>query len=284
MTRGCVGNCSFCCIGTIHGIRGYRRHSNEWLYNSIIHYKKKYKKFKHIRIVDDAVHIYKKDNKDFFRFLDKHDIHYSDNTKYIFFIHFEFVDEESVQILHNGGLKIIMLNIDASCERVFKEEANKFGNWNKIKDVVKLFHKYDIMVFFKIIIGYPGETLEEIRNIPKVIKELGVDFFDVNVLIPFKGTKIFNIALKDNKLGYFNDEDRDLYLVEDYPYYLKYFTKKEICIAMRDIEEEQIKIVEEKIKNGYYDSCNEVQQYSIKEILQAYREDIEMYNKYEDKF
>jgi radical SAM superfamily enzyme YgiQ (UPF0313 family) len=70
---------------------------------------------------------------------------------------------------------------------------------DKIFSIVKLFEKYPAVVvrgFF--IIGMPEETSDTLNQTYEMIRQIKIDCPEINNLIPFKGTKIFDQAQRDN--------------------------------------------------------------------------------------
>ena len=69
-----------------------------------------------------------------------------------------------------------------------------------VKQIIKLIKKYDIDLAANFIIGFPGETWEEIRQTIKFAEEIDIDYIKLFIATPCPNTELYRIAKEKNYL------------------------------------------------------------------------------------
>ena len=100
------------------------------------------------------------------------------------------VNEEMIAHLKKAGCQGIHYGVEAGTEKILRM-LNKGITIEQVKEVFDLTRKYKIPILAYFMIGSPKETLEDIYQTFKVMKELNPDYVHVTVLTPFPGTKIY---------------------------------------------------------------------------------------------
>jgi magnesium-protoporphyrin IX monomethyl ester (oxidative) cyclase len=108
------------------------------------------------------------------------------------------VDETLFKKMIKAGCTKINLAVESGSERILKA-SNKNIELDYIRKVFKYTKKYNISTTAYFMIGFPTETIEDIRKTQAMIKELSPNWVYVNVLIPLPPTQYYKWAV-DNRL------------------------------------------------------------------------------------
>ena len=106
------------------------------------------------------------------------------------------VNEEVIAHLKKAGCQGIHYGVEAGTDKILKI-LNKGITINQVKEVFNLTRKYRIPILAYFMIGSPKETLEDIYQTFKVMKDLNPDYVHLTILTPFPGTKIYFDGLGD---------------------------------------------------------------------------------------
>lgn len=114
------------------------------------------------------------------------------------------VDEEMCQILKNLNVKTIVFGFESGSDRILKYIKNDSRlSAETNKNAVNLCHKFNFNVYGCLMIGMPGEKLEDMDKTIEFIdfaRKTGVARLWVQVLIPLPSTEIWEIAKKRGKI------------------------------------------------------------------------------------
>lgn len=82
----------------------------------------------------------------------------------------------------------------------------------KVREMIKLAASFKIKTGTFIMLGYPGETVEDIQETICHLKEGNPDYFTINLAYPIKGTKLFEETepLINNSKDLFQTPDREI--------------------------------------------------------------------------
>lgn len=100
------------------------------------------------------------------------------------------VNEEVIAHLKKAGCQGIHYGVEAGTDKILKI-LNKGIAINQVKEVFNFTRKYKIPILAYFMIGSPEETLEDIYQTFKVMKDLNPDYVHLTILTPFPGTKIY---------------------------------------------------------------------------------------------
>jgi len=198
-SRGCPFSCIFCASHTVHGKKmRYRSADN---------------------VVKEVRTLYEKYGVDIFMPMD--DLFIS-NKKIsmkllealrnigIPDIQFQFpnglnvslLDEEIIDLLVEMGMKVAFLAVESGSESVQKYIVKKRCELAKTERLVKHMQGKGVMVRCFFIIGFPGETVEQMMETIQFAKKLQPDWCVFHVAAPLKGSKMYDMSVD---LGYFED-------------------------------------------------------------------------------
>lgn len=196
-TRGCPMRCTFCAAHCVHG-RKIRAHSIDYIMRHIDWLVANFD-INHLLIEDDMFNFSSERTIEFCKALSK---------KYHNRFTIEFpnglalwnLSEEVIKYLKKIGLKTATIGIESGNEYVQKNIMKKNLNLSLIKQKVDLLKKYNIGVRAFYIVGFPGETLEMMKDTIQFALELGIDWSEIKVLTPLVGSEIYDIAEKKGYL------------------------------------------------------------------------------------
>ena len=198
-TRGCPFGCSFCQVETISG-RKVRARDPEDFVDELIFLKQRYG-IKSLIFVDDNIVM----AKDFFiRMLElfiekKLDLKFFIGAFAIFLLTDELLD-----LMVKAGCVGVNVAIEAGTERVLKEIIHKPVNLEKAKDMIAKIISRGLYCLANFIVGFPGETWNEIRETIRYAETCGADYVKIFVAVPLNRTKMRDAA---KKMGVLTDSE-----------------------------------------------------------------------------
>jgi len=191
-SRGCPFRCTFCVSHTIHG-RKIRRHSPDRIIGDIRKVKEEYG-VNTILIEDDLFLSDKRNALVILRSLEGMTIEFPNGLSV------QHLDEEIIDALIMAGMKMATIAVESGCERVLNEIIRKpYGRLSKVQDVTALLRKKKVYVRAFFIIGFPGETMEEIEETISFMKSVGFNWNAIMIATPLKGSELY-AHCKDNDL------------------------------------------------------------------------------------
>lgn len=139
------------------------------------------------------------------------------------------VNEEVIAHLKKAGCQGIHYGVEAGTDKILKI-LNKGITINQVKEVFNLTRKYKIPILAYFMIGSPKETLKDICQTFKVMKNLNPDYVHLTVLTPFPGTKIYFDGLENGviKKDYWKEFAKNP--TKDFvpPHWAEIFTRDEL--------------------------------------------------------
>jgi len=100
--------------------------------------------------------------------------------------------------MNQAGCYQITLACESGVQRVLNEVINKRLNVDQIKPAIENAKKCGMLVHSFWILGYPGESYEEINKTVEFAMNSGADSFSFAILSPLPGTPIYREVLKKN--------------------------------------------------------------------------------------
>ncbi|MEW6409276.1 MAG: radical SAM protein [Nitrospirota bacterium] len=199
ITRGCPYLCTFCGAHLISG-RRLRRRSADHVIKEI---KMLYNDYgiREFHIVDDNFTINRDNAKEFLRKLIDLNIEISWATPNG--VRMDTLDEEMLVLMKKSGLYLISLGIESGSDRVLKL-MKKNITVERVRNCIKMIknHGIDIAGFF--IIGFPGETAEDIEKTVKFSLELDLIRANYFTYLPFPGTESYKQLESNGELDKVN--------------------------------------------------------------------------------
>lgn len=190
-SRGCYVGCSFCQVESISG-KKWRPRSAEKVIDELVFLKKKYG-IKAFIIEDDNPFGQKKRTKDMLRLIKERNL----NLKWkVAGVAVFMMDEEIFRLMAETGCQMIGMAVESGSERILKEVIGKPVDLKKVPEMIKMAQKYGLYVAANFIIGFPGETWDEILQTIHYAETCGADYCKIYPANPLVGTKLFDMAKK----------------------------------------------------------------------------------------
>ena len=212
--RGCPFECTFCASKKV-----WRRHvrfrSPE---NVVEEVKYVHDKFgtKFFYFVDDTFTLNKKRTKKICELLIKSDL----DITWICDTRLDTIDKELLQLMKESGCIRVKIGVESGSERILKMVRKKISK-KQIKDSVTLIKKVGIELTIYLMIGFPTETEEEMRETLDFARELDPTYYSLSILAPYPGTEIYvdvirnGITLPKEHWEYFFHQSKDMILTDN---------------------------------------------------------------------
>jgi len=122
------------------------------------------------------------------------------------------MNEEIIALMAESGCYEVALAIESGSQRVLRDIIKKPLNVDHAVKMARIFHKYRIRCVAYFIVGFPGETREEILSTFELARKIGVQFSYFFVATPLPGTELYrqvdekgylNPGFKFENLGFF---------------------------------------------------------------------------------
>ena len=194
-SRGCPEKCTFCTTPAMWG-QLTRWRSIPHIMNEIKNDVKDYK-IGEIQFDDDTLTVNKRMLYSLCSELEKVGVPWCtpNGTK----VNYHLRDQYHMyKAMADSGCYQLTLACESGVQRVLDEVINKRLPLETIKPAIERAKKAGLLVHTFWIIGYPGETYEEIQQTIDFAMNCGADSFTFSVLTPLSGTPIYRKVLKEN--------------------------------------------------------------------------------------
>ena len=194
-SRGCPYNCCFCSAGDISG-KKMRMRSVENILEEIEMLIKNYG-IKAI-LFDDDNFIYDKERaKKLFKAMIEKSYSLKWNAPALALYK---LDEEMIELMRDSGCQYVDVAVESGVERVLYDIIHKPLDLEYGKKMLKKLKEAGIYTVVNFILGFPGETWEEIRQNLKFAEEIDVDYVKIAIATPLPNTELYRIAKENNYL------------------------------------------------------------------------------------
>ncbi|MFH1593066.1 MAG: radical SAM protein [Candidatus Omnitrophota bacterium] len=194
-TRGCPFMCTFCAGNLIAG-RTLRRRSPQNIIDEITMLYRDHG-IREFHIVDDNFTLNRTFAKEFLMKLKRLNLDISWAVPNG--VRMDTLDDEILELMKATGLYLISLGIESGSDRVLGL-MKKGITTDKIRRSVSLIRKHNIEIAGFFILGFPGETINEINKTIKFALELDLIRANFFTYLPFPGTESFNELKKNGRL------------------------------------------------------------------------------------
>ena len=192
-SRGCPVGCCFCQVETISGNK-WRYRTAKNVVDEILFLKERYG-IKGFYIEDDNAFVQKSRTKEMLRLIK--DLKLNLKWKAAGVPIFK-MDEETFELMAATGCQMIGVAIESGSKRILKQIIKKPVDLEKVPALIDTAKRYGIFVVANFIIGFPGETWEEIRQTLRYAEMCGADYCKIYAAQPLVGTRLYEIANKMN--------------------------------------------------------------------------------------
>ncbi len=223
-TRGCPYSCKFCSAPRMSG-KQLRHHSVEYIQKHItMLYERGVREF---HIVDDNFTFDMDYCKSVLRgIIDlKLDISLATPNG----IRMDRLDDEILELMKEAGQYLVTVAIESGSDRILKK-MKKATTVEKMRQNVALIKKHGFSVAAFFILGYPGETREEMNATIRLSKELGVIRANFFTYLPLPGTESYNELVASGEI---EKVDWNNFLFMTAPYTPQGISRKELLSLKR---------------------------------------------------
>ena len=209
--RGCPYTCKWCSTA-VYG-QSYRRRSPKLVAEELKHIKETYNPDT-IWFVDDVFTVSHKWLAEFVKEVNELDA----------IIPFECItradrmNEDVVSMLKESGAFRIWIGAESGSQKII-DLMDRRVDIQKVRDMIHLTRDYGMKTGTFIMLGYPGETEEDIIATANHLKDCNPDEFTITVAYPIKGTSLYNEveSLQIEELDWQKTTDRDREFERTYP-------------------------------------------------------------------
>ncbi len=189
--RGCPFKCSFCYQPW--GQKN-RRHSAEFLKESILYLKKKYN-IDYVSFQDDLFIADKERLYEFCELRNKFfpDIYWSCTGRA------NICDDEMVRTIRESGCTVVSYGFESASPKMLKSMKKKI-NIHQMENVIQLNRKYGLPVPVSFILGMPGEDEETCQDTIEFCKRNNLTLNSLMFATPYPGTELFDFAVKTGRI------------------------------------------------------------------------------------
>ncbi|MEP7168176.1 MAG: radical SAM protein, partial [Bacteroidota bacterium] len=181
--RGCPYTCKWC-SRAVYG-QTYRRISPALVADELEWIQKNYT-VDTIWFVDDVFTISHKWMKEFADEIEKRNL----KIKYECITRADRMNEEVIQLLKKSGCFRVWIGAESGSQKII-DAMDRRVKVGQVRDMIQLSKKYQIQSGTFIMVGYPGETEEDISETIEHLKISDPDLFTITIAYPIKGTPLY---------------------------------------------------------------------------------------------
>lgn len=188
-SRGCPIGCIFCEVESISG-KKFRPRSPENVVNELQWLKETYG-IRSVVFDDDNFYVNRKRAARIFELMISRNLDLKWNA---IAVPVFYLTEELLELMRESGCNFIDLAIESGVERVLKQIIHKPVKLDFAKKIIKKAKSLGINVSCNFVIGFPGETWNEIRQTLRFAEEIDVDYVKIFIATPLPRTRLWNIC------------------------------------------------------------------------------------------
>jgi len=188
-TYGCPYKCCFCSSWTISGRRVVYRPIEDVL--DEIEYLIRKHKIEELVFFDDCLLLDKERVYKIFNAFIEREYNLKWKSVNVSAWH---LDDDMLKLFKDSGCKQLTISVESGSQRVLKEIVHKPLKLEIVPPIVKKCQELGITITANFVIGFPGETWEEIRTTFRFAEECDFDLIHFFVATPQPETELYNIA------------------------------------------------------------------------------------------
>jgi len=210
--RGCPFDCTFCASKKIWK-QTVRYRSPEKIFNELQEVYKKYGT-RFFYFIDDTFTLNKSRAKKICSLIIENNL----KIEWICDTRVDTLDFEILELMKNSGCIRIKLGIETGSTSILKS-INKKITKRQILDIIAMIKKVGIEITAYIMIGFPDETNEDVKETIKFAEQIDVAYYSVSILAPYPGTEIYEqaqnrgISLPKEHWEYFFHTSKEMLMV-----------------------------------------------------------------------
>ncbi|MBF0143676.1 MAG: radical SAM protein [Magnetococcales bacterium] len=111
------------------------------------------------------------------------------------------MDAALIERMSRAGCRKLRVSVESGSPRVLREIIHKPVNLEKIPGIVRKCREVGILVRAQFVIGFPGETWEELRETFRFAESCDFDLVHFTIATPLPGTELYGKARESGALG-----------------------------------------------------------------------------------
>ncbi len=100
-------------------------------------------------------------------------------------------DHELMQAAYDSGCRAVLLGLESLSSQSLNHAAKRFHEADKYKEIIANLHSHKIAVNGCFVLGFDGDTEEELLALPERVENLGLDLCRFAILTPYPGTRFY---------------------------------------------------------------------------------------------
>lgn len=192
---GCSYNCLFCATRTISGRKVAYRPAEDVL--DEIDYFVRQKHVESIVFIDDCILANRTRAQYIFQEIIDRQYNIEIQITNVAAWH---LDREILQLLKKAGLFKLGISVESGNERVLHDIIHKPLKLEILPGLVDLCRELNILMYANFVIGFPGESWDEIRDSLRVAEELDFDLVNIHIATVLPKTELYDLAKNTNSL------------------------------------------------------------------------------------
>lgn len=123
------------------------------------------------------------------------------------------VNKELLMLMKKSGCTMIKVGVESGSDRIL-EQIKKNITVSRIRSGVNLIKEVDIPLTVYFMVGFPGETNEDVKASIELAQEINAEYTSLSLVTPYLGTQIFSEAknLKKPNWEYFYHQSPEMIL------------------------------------------------------------------------
>jgi len=212
--RGCPYSCSYCASPRLW-YREVRFRSAENVIAELEYLKTHYHS-SFIHFADDTFSMNKERAKEICRQIIDRKL----GIKWVCDTRVDCLDEELIRLMKTAGCIRVKIGVESGSDRILKK-VRKGITTDKVRKAVALIKEAGLPLTAYLMVGFPGETDEDLRQTIDFAKELNADYYSLSILAPYYGTEILSeleksgIKLDKKHWEYFYHQSQEMILNHD---------------------------------------------------------------------
>lgn len=181
--RGCPYTCKWC-SRAVYGL-SYRRRSAALVADEIEALQKEYR-FDSIWFVDDVFTVSHKWLREFAEEIQKRKL----KIRYEIITRADRMNEEVIGLLVQSGCYRVWIGAESGSQRII-DAMDRRVDVQQVREMIRLSRKKGLQAGTFIMLGYPGETQDDIRETIRHLSESAPDYYTLTIAYPIKGTQLY---------------------------------------------------------------------------------------------
>jgi radical SAM superfamily enzyme YgiQ (UPF0313 family) len=113
-------------------------------------------------------------------------------------------DKNLLKLMHRAGLSAVYIGAESGSQRIL-DMLNKNISVEDIEQSIRLCKKHNIKTYCSLIVGIPGETIEDYLMTEKMIKKLNPFQYFYNVFVGIPKSQLYQHIVKNNLYEFMDD-------------------------------------------------------------------------------